>query len=1059
LRSRAQLEGERKHVTILFADIKRSMELASQVDAEDWHDILDRFFRICCESVHRFEGTINQYTGDGIMALFGAPLAIEEHARRACYSALYLREKLHDYSQELRRERGLDLSVRMGLDSGEVVVGKIGDDLRMDYTAQGPNVGLAARMQQLAEGGKIYLTDGMASRIQGYFQLEDLGDFKVKGMAEPVRVHALEGPGLLRTRLGLSQSRGLTRFVGRSAELRLLENAFQDVSEGCLRAFGVVGEPGIGKSRLCMELAGRCRLLGAPVFEAHCSPFGSTVPFSAALDLLRSAFRITDQDKDQEARDKIAGRSLLLDESLKEFLPTVFAFMAVPDPKWPASATSPETRQTQLFEFIGRLVRARSAREPAVVLVDDLQWADSGSQLFLDHLFEAIEDTRTLVLLNFRPGYEATWMRKAWYQQVPLGPLDSGAMCELIRDLLGDDESLGDLPEIVQERSWGNPFFAEEIVKCLVDMGHVEGRRGAFRLANPLSHGSCCLEIPDSIETLLASSLDRLPAREKRVLQEACVIGKCFSRPVLELVSRCSPAELEESLHRLCHMGFIREESLYPIAEFSFHHPLLQEVAYATLLKANRARCHAAVARAIEAESHTKLDQNAALLAYHCEQAEEIGAATGWHARAARWAGLTHVGEGLHHWRRVRELVRRLPGSPEVRADWMTACHQILNLGWRTGLPREEAAQLFAEGSALAGSSGDVRGLALLKGAYGTIRGLSGDTGQALAYCRDAARLADGIGDADVRVAIAWRLAYPLLLGGELQEALAVTEQAADDAGRQPDIGASLVLTSPLVGLALLRVMVLCAPGHVREAVEHKEELLRLAREVNHHEALCLALSVMPYLAWARGDEGPDLEAAGQAVALGRKLGSPFFQLVSLTALGLASLRRGQCAEALAALEHARSIATASGTGEELQALLLAGLAEGQFGVGKPRQAVKTAQSAVAHAQASGTRLYEIHAQLALARLRRRAGGRIADTATADALGRALDLSKETGALLYQPFLCVERAELARTMGDDAAWRGELREARRLFVDVGAPARAARAAEELKASEVGGQLG
>jgi class 3 adenylate cyclase len=371
LTSRSALAGERKQVTVLFADLKGSMELAEQIDPEDWHRIMDRFFAILSEGIHRFEGTINQFTGDGIMALFGAPIAHEDHAQRACYAALHLGDGLRRYAQELKRERGLGFSVRMGLNSGEVVVGKIGDDLRMDYTAQGHTVGLAARMEDLAEPGTVFLTEATAALVSGYFRLEDLGRFTVKGVHEPLHVFGLQGVGALRTALERSRARGFSRFVGRADEMAALDAALDRAIGGNGQVVGVVADPGLGKSRLCFEFTERCRARGITVYEAHGVSHGKLIPFLPVLELFGAFFRITDEDSGQAAREKIAGRMLLLDESLGEVLSLVFDFMSVPDPERPLPPMEPEARQRQLYATVKRVVQARSRREPGVVLLED----------------------------------------------------------------------------------------------------------------------------------------------------------------------------------------------------------------------------------------------------------------------------------------------------------------------------------------------------------------------------------------------------------------------------------------------------------------------------------------------------------------------------------------------------------------------------------------------------------------------------------------------------------------------------------------------------------------
>jgi class 3 adenylate cyclase len=372
LTCRAALEGERKQVTVLFADVKGSMELAEQVDPEEWHAILDRFFVILAEGVHRFEGTVNQYTGDGIMALFGAPIAHEDHARRACWAALHLGDELRRYARELRRERGLSFAVRMGLNSGEVVVGRIGDDLRMDYTAQGHSVGLAQRMEQLAEPGRVYLTEHTAALVQGYFRLEDLGAFEIPGVQAPLRVYELGGVGALRSRLDVSRARGFSRFVGREEEMATLDAALGRALGGTGEVVGVVADAGVGKSRLCFELAERCRARGVRVYETHCVAHGRMIPYLPVLELFRTYFAVTDRDSDDEVRRKVAGTLLLLDPGLGGALPLLFDFMGVPDPARPAPPMEPEARQRQLLGVVKRVVQSRSRQEPALLLWEDM---------------------------------------------------------------------------------------------------------------------------------------------------------------------------------------------------------------------------------------------------------------------------------------------------------------------------------------------------------------------------------------------------------------------------------------------------------------------------------------------------------------------------------------------------------------------------------------------------------------------------------------------------------------------------------------------------------------
>jgi class 3 adenylate cyclase len=597
------LEGERKQVTVLFADITGSMELAAQVDAEDWHHVMDGFFSLLCDGVHRYEGSVNKFTGDGIMALFGAPLAHEDHARRACYAALHLRDELARYAGQVRREHGLNFSVRIGVNSGEVVVGAVGDDLNVDYTAIRNTVGLASRVEQLAEPGKAYLTDATAALIEGWFTLVDLGPFGIKGIPDPVGVFELEGTGSARSQAEVARERGLTRFVGRDQELAALKAALAGAQEGSGQVVGIVADPGLGKSRLCWEFAEYCRSEGFDVTEGHGVAHGKRIPLLPVIEMMRGYFGIGDDDTDRGARDKIAGRLLLFDEAFKEVLPVLFDFLGVPDPNLPPPA-NPEARHRQLLATVKRIVQAGGRTGRGVTIVEDLHWLDPSSDLFLEHFVEALRGTRSLMVVNFRPEYQADWMRCSYYQQIPLLPLGADAITEMLTDLLGTDPSLDGLAELVHERTGGNPFFIEEVIQSLVGSEALDGRRGAYKLVKSVDE----IAIPPTVQAVLAARIDRLPEREKALLQRAAVIGREFSEAVLRRVAGLGDQDLSDALRRLVTDEFVFERTLYPEAEYSFKHPLTEEVSYNTQLGERKARTHAAVAEAITDVYAERLD-------------------------------------------------------------------------------------------------------------------------------------------------------------------------------------------------------------------------------------------------------------------------------------------------------------------------------------------------------------------------------------------------------------------------------------------------------------------
>jgi len=461
-------DGERKQVTVLFADVSGSMDLAEGRDPEEWRKIMQRFFAILADAVERFEGTVDKFTGDGIMAVFGAPISHEDHARRACYAALQMLDDVAEYAAELRRGSGLNFSTRIGINSGEVVAGAIGSGGEGEYTAIGHTVGLAQRMETLAEPGRAYLTESTAALAAGFLELKELGKFEIKGASQPLEVFELAGIGAARSRLDLSRERGFSRFVGREEEMAALEEALAQAEAGDGAAIGIVAEAGIGKSRLSHEFGERCRARGLEVFEAQAQAHGRTIPFMPVLQMLRAYFGIADGEPERLTREKIAGRSLLLDPAFAEDLPLVFDFLGVPDPDRPLGQMSPEARQRALGRFVCRLINAPKRRHTVVLIVEDLHWIDEGSEALLGEMVNAIAGTQTLAVVNFRPEHSPGWDGASSYRTISLEPLGEADTRELLRDLAGGDPSLDGLEEPIHARTAGNPFFVEEIVRELV---------------------------------------------------------------------------------------------------------------------------------------------------------------------------------------------------------------------------------------------------------------------------------------------------------------------------------------------------------------------------------------------------------------------------------------------------------------------------------------------------------------------------------------------------------------------------------------------------------------
>ena len=1046
LQSRSALEGERKQVTVLFADIKGSMDLASQVDPEEWHKILDRFFQILTDGVHRFEGTVNQYTGDGIMALFGAPIAHEDHARRACYAALHLIDGLRSYANELRLRRGLNCSARIGINSGTVIVGKIGDDLRMDYTAQGHVVGLAARMEQIAEPGKAYLTANTATEVQGYCALADLGEMEIKG-AGAIHVYELQGLGQMRTRLDVSRSRGFSRFVGRSDEMHVLESALARAREGHAQVIGIVGDAGLGKSRLCYEFLERCRARGLMTYETTGVAHGKAIPFLPVLRLFRSFYGITEQDSAATARERIAGRLLLLDERLRDSLPLNFDFLGVPDPENPAPRMDPEARQRQMFDIVRRVIQARGQKETTITLLEDLHWFDGGSAVFLEPLLDAVVGTRALVLVNFRPEYQAPWMGRSSYQQLPLAPLGTDAIRELLDALLGTDPSIKGLAALIHGRTAGNPFFTEEVVQNLIESGKLQGGKGAYRLTTPVDK----LEVPSSVHALLAARIDRLAEREKDVLQTAAVIGREFDEPPLAAVVEQDAPQLREALQKLKETEFVYEQSLYPVVEYLFKHPLTQEVALASQLGDRRRTLHAAVARVIEAAHMHDLDQQAALLAHHWEEAADAVQAVRWHRRAAEWVGASDPVEGMRHWRKVRELGRSLDDL-DSKESRLRACRNILAGGtWRLGMTEDEMHGMLDEGRALAGELRRPAAIAAMLVGVAAHAGVLGRVEAALAIALEASAMITDEMDRSEIAAIETGRAYWLLSSGRLEPAIAAFDRIVEISRGDPHIGREVIGYSPLIWAETLGAWALACAGRFAECWPRAERAVRLAREHQAQENLGWALGLLPqevHLAGGGCDSplGDVRSAALQAVEIADAGGSRYSQIHSSVSLAIAHFLGGDLDASpevfTTALEQSQSAKTAL----EARPYHLALFADLCLARGDAASAIRLTGEAIEFADAGGSWFMS-----ALGR-----------TVLVDALVCTHAPASEITAMITSARECVEksggnsllprlREAEARLAGrnDRALLHAGLREAEAMYRAMGAPDPANRLIDEI----------
>jgi class 3 adenylate cyclase/tetratricopeptide (TPR) repeat protein len=699
LRSRAALEGERKQVTVLFADIKGSMELIQGTDPEVARSILDPTVEAMMAAVHRYEGTVNKCLGDGIMALFGAPIAHEDHAVRACYAALAMQNAIRDMSEKVRRRFGVEVQVRTGIHSGEVVVRTIGNDLTMDYDAIGMTTHLASRMEQLALPGTIRMTADTLRLAEGLVQVKPLGPVPVKGVTRPVEIFELTAATQGRTRLQASAAAGFTRFVGREHEMEALNAALERAHGAMGQVVGVVGEPGVGKSRLYYEFVHSHRALDWLVLESGSVSHGKATAYLPLIDLLKHYFQIESADDARRIREKITGKVLALDETLRPTLPAFLAMLDVPvdDTAW--TDGDPTQRRKRTFDACRALLLREAQVQPTIVVLEDLHWMDSESLAFVDSLIESLPKAALLLLVNFRPEFRGNWSAKSYYSHIRIDPLPPMGAAELLRDRLGDDSSLRALREMLIERTQGNPFFLEESARTLIESGALVGSRGDYRLVTPLT----AIALPVTVQSVLAARIDRLGPEDKRLLQSASVIGKDFSLPLLGEIADTGADTLQRGLDNLKGAEFIYETRLFPDPEYTFKHALTHDVAYSGLLAERRQALHASILEAIERQHAGRIIEHVDRLAYHAGRGELWHKAHGYGLQAGRKALAQSANRAaLEAFQLALAALEHLPETPEAIAENIDLRFALRDAHFVVGdmaaiLPHVEKAQALAE--------------------------------------------------------------------------------------------------------------------------------------------------------------------------------------------------------------------------------------------------------------------------------------------------------------------------------------------------------------------------
>jgi class 3 adenylate cyclase len=871
----ATTPAEYKQVTVLFADVVHSMDIAATVGTERLREIMTELVNRAAVVVQHFGGTVDKFTGDGMMAVFGAPVALEDHAIRACLAALGIQAEAKRLAVEVHDRDGVDLQLRVGLNSGQVIAGEIGSGA-LGYTAVGEQVGMAQRMESVASPGDVMLSASTARLVENSAVLGEPEIVQIKGAEEPVAARRLLGMGEQHHAAGRAES----NLVGRQWEMAAAEGLLQRAVDGHGAVVGVVGPPGIGKSRIAREAAAAAAGRGVEVFWAFCESHARDVPFHAVTRLLRAGIGVADLDG-EAARAK--ARQQIPDADPQDLL-LLDDLLGVADPEVPLPAIDPDARRRRLTALINTTSLARTA--PALFLIEDAHWIDAVSESLLADFLTVIPQTPSMVLITYRPEYEGALTRIHGAQTIALAPLSDSESSALLDELLGPDPSVAAVRALIADRAAGNPFFAQEIVRELAERGMLHGDRGAYGCRTNVAE----VTVPASLQATIATRIDRLDPEAKRTLNGAAVIGSRFGPDLLTALG------IDPVLDELLSAELIDQVRFTPRAEYAFRHPLIRSVAHESQLKSDRADLHRRLAAAIQARDPGSADQNAALIAEHLEAAGDLHAAYGWHMRAATWATNRDIAAARLSWERAEKIADALPTEDPNRAAMRIAPRTMLcGIAWRIHV--SVAGDRFDELRELCTAAGDKASLAIGMAGLVADHAFQDRLREASQLASEAWALTESLGDPNLTVGLSVPLVYAKIESGEWCDVLRWSQTVIDLADGDPSKG-NFIFGSPLALAYTSRAAArycLGSPGW-RDDQRHGLAMARSADPMSYAAVVAFVyFAGMPYGVLAADDSS--VREIEDALRIAGRSGDDLALTVARLTLGVALVHRQTAAE------------------------------------------------------------------------------------------------------------------------------------------------------------------